>query len=414
MENCHLARLAELFAELEPAIKAFLPEPKRFARLRRELAALESRYPDPAARPPLYGIPVGVKDIFHVDGFTTRAGARVPADLLQGEQARSVTLLKEAGALVLGKTVTTEFAYFATGPTRNPHNTEHTPGGSSSGSAAAVGAGLCPLALGTQTIGSIMRPAAYCGTFGFKPTSGRIPLDGVIPLSPSADHIGFFAADAAWAKLAAAALCRDWENDERIAESAPLVLGVPEGDYMERASARALRHFADACFRLKDAGAKLKTLDLLPDFAAISARHDDLVAAEAASVHREWFAGHAALYHDKTAELIRRGQTIEGARLAECRAGRGALRARLADALERHGLSAVIAPAATGPAPEGLASSGDPIMNLPWTHAGLPVAGVPSGMLDGLPMGVQLIGGWMRDEALLRLAAKVETVLKNG
>jgi len=411
MESRHLDHLEKLFAKLEPSIEAFLPEPDRFERLRRELEELDLRYPDPAARPPLYGIPVGVKDIFHVEGFTTRAGCRLPEELLQGEEARSVRLLREAGALVLGKTVTTEFAYFATGPTGNPHNPEHTPGGSSSGSAAAVGAGICPLALGTQTIGSIMRPAAYCGAVGFKPTYGRISLEGVIPLSPSADHVGLLAADTAWAKLAAAALCADWKED---ADEPPLVCGVPEGEYLERTGARGRRHFEDACFRLKDAGAKIKEVNVLPDFGEIYERHNDLVAAEAAVVHRAWFAAHAQLYHEKTAQLIRRGHGVSAERLAQCRAGRGALRARLADAMERHGLSCFLSPSAPGPAPEGLASSGDPVMNLPWTHAGLPVVGVPSGKLGGLPMGVQLTGAWMEDERLLNLAAGIERLLANG
>ncbi len=142
-------------------------------------------------RPPLFGIPIGIKDIFHVNGFSTHAGSRLPPKQLMGEEAKCVSDLKKAGALILGKTVTTEFAYFEPGPTMNPHNPNHTPGGSSSGSAAAVAAGLCPLALGSQTIGSIIRPASFCGVVGYKPSYDRISRDGVIPVSPSLDHIGF-------------------------------------------------------------------------------------------------------------------------------------------------------------------------------------------------------------------------------
>ena len=155
-----------------------------------------------------------MKDIFHVKGFLTRAGSGLPVDLLTGPEAESVTQLKQAGALILGKTVTTEFAYFAPGPTRNPRNPAHTPGGSSSGSAAAVGAGLCPLALGTQTIGSILRPASFCGVVGFKPSFGRISSAGVIPFAVSLDHIGFFTQDVAGATLAAAVLCKNWGDEE--------------------------------------------------------------------------------------------------------------------------------------------------------------------------------------------------------
>ena len=137
---------------------------------------------------------IAVKDIFHVEGLPTRAGSRLPAAELGGPEAESVQALKRAGGLVLGKTISTEFAYFASGPTRNPHDPRHTPGGSSSGSAAAVAAGYCPLALGTQTIGSISRPASFCGVVGYKPTYGRISTAGVIPLSPSLDHVGIFSA----------------------------------------------------------------------------------------------------------------------------------------------------------------------------------------------------------------------------
>src|SRR4030095_6717833 len=151
-------------------------------------------------------------DIFRVEGFTTQAGSRLPSDLLQGEEAKSVTRLKEAGAIIFGKTVTTEFAYFSPGPTRNPHNPQHTPGGSSSGSAAAVAAGFCNLALGTQTIGSLLCSASFFGIVGLKPTYERISRDGVIPLSPSLDHEGLFASDAETALNAARALYQDWDE----------------------------------------------------------------------------------------------------------------------------------------------------------------------------------------------------------
>src|SRR5215213_7607826 len=201
-----LAQVEARFTQQEPSILAFLPEEERFTRLYDEAEALVLSYPDLIKRPLLFGALVGVKDIFHVDGFTTQAGSRLPADALEGKEAQSVSRLMNAGALIFGKTVTTEFAYFSPGPTRNPHHLEHTPGGSSSGSAAAVAAGFCHLALGTQTIGSIIRPASFCGVVGLKPTYERISREGVIPLSPSLDHVGFFASDAETAINAARAL----------------------------------------------------------------------------------------------------------------------------------------------------------------------------------------------------------------
>src|SRR5258706_7512203 len=159
-------------------IHALSPDPERRVRLIAGAKSLEARFPDPASRPPLYGIPLGIKDIFHVDGFLTRAGSRLPSELFSGSEADCVRALRSAGALILGKTVSTEFAYFEPGPTRNPHNLQHTPGGSSSGSAAAVAAGFFSFWLGTQTIGSTIRPAAFCGIVGFKPTYKRISTKG--------------------------------------------------------------------------------------------------------------------------------------------------------------------------------------------------------------------------------------------
>jgi Asp-tRNA(Asn)/Glu-tRNA(Gln) amidotransferase A subunit family amidase len=151
----------------EPLTHTLVPEPGRRARLLNEATALQKRFPSPESRPPLYGVLLGVKDIFYADGFPTRAGSQLPSEVFTGAEASCVTKVREARALLLGKTVTTEFAYFEPGPTRNPHNLDHTPGGSSSGSAAAVAAGFCPVALGTQTIGSVIRPAAFCGIVGF-------------------------------------------------------------------------------------------------------------------------------------------------------------------------------------------------------------------------------------------------------
>ena len=156
----YVDEMCDRLEKLDSHIEAMLPEPDRRSRLRSEATALQARYPDPANRPPLYGALVAVKDIFHVSGFVTAAGSEVPPELFAGPEATCVQMLRDAGALILGKSVTTEFAYFEPGPTRNPHNLSHTPGGSSSGSAAAVAAGLCTLSLGTQTIGSVIRPGS--------------------------------------------------------------------------------------------------------------------------------------------------------------------------------------------------------------------------------------------------------------
>ncbi|HEX6863656.1 MAG TPA: amidase [Thermoanaerobaculia bacterium] len=400
-----LDRLESLFRDREPSLQAFVPEDDRFERLHREADAL------PEAGAPLYGMLVGVKDIFHVDGFPTRAGSRLSPDELRGPEAPSVTRLKEAGALILGKTVSTEFAYFAPGPTRNPHHPERTPGGSSSGSAAAVAAGLCPLALGTQTIGSLIRPAAFCGVVGFKPSYGRVSTDGVIPLAPSLDHIGTLTADVAGAALAARVLFSDWTGSA--ARRRP-VLGVPEGPYLARPSEEGRAHFHATCERLTGAGFEIWSMPAMPDFEEIETRHRRLVAAEAARVHEEWFRRFRGLYAPQTADLIKWGQTVSAAETEQDLAGRGKLREELTASMDAHGIDLWLSPAALGPAPRGLASTGDPIMNLPWTYAGMPTLGLPAGLsVERLPMGLQVTGRFGADEDLLAWGAEIERALQS-
>jgi Asp-tRNA(Asn)/Glu-tRNA(Gln) amidotransferase A subunit family amidase len=432
-----LDELAARFDELEPALAAVLPEEGRFERLRRESRDLLARFPNPAKRPPLFGVPVGIKDVFRVDGFPTRGGSRLPAAELAGPEASCVGLLRSAGALILGKTVSTEFAYFAPGPTRNPVHPEHTPGGSSSGSAAAVAAGLCPLALGTQTIGSITRPAAYCGVVGFKPSWGRIPADGLIPLAPSLDHVGFFTPDAAGATLAASVLCEDWRG---VADSATRPrLGVPVGPYLDHATPEGLAGFQAACRRLARAGYEIVEVPAFADFDAVVERHRLLVAAEAAEVHAGWFARHRELYERRTVELIERGQAAGAADVERARSGREKLRQELTALLDQHGLDLWISPAAPGTAPRGLDSTGDPILNLPWSQAGLPTLGLPLGggaplpaggreMGEGsgvrarggdhdgvtsLPLGLQIAARFEADEELLAWGEELERALLN-
>jgi Asp-tRNA(Asn)/Glu-tRNA(Gln) amidotransferase A subunit family amidase len=407
----YLDRLEAAFEEREPALHAFVPEQGRFERLRREARALAELHPRPADRPPLFGIALGVKDIFRVAGLPTRAGSRLPAAELAGREAASVRTLRRAGALVLGKTVTTEFAWFAPGPTRNPRDGRRTPGGSSSGSAAAVGAGLCPLALGSQTIGSIVRPASYCGVVGFKPSYGRIATAGVVPLAPSLDHVGLLTGEVAAARLAAGLLCRRWQPASASARRRPR-LGIPTGPYLAHASAAGRAHFEAVCARLAAAGYAITTVPAFPDFEELAVRLRLLVAAEAARVHAAWYERHRELYDPRTAELIERGRRVSPAELARARRERAVLRRAVTALAESHRVDLWISPAAPGPAPRGLGSTGDPVMNLPWTYSGLPVLGLPAGeTAAGLPMGLQLTGRWYGDEQLLAWGSALERAL---
>lgn len=408
----YVDELCDRAEAIDGAILSLLPEAGRRERLRAEAAALRTRWPDPASRPPLYGVPVGVKDIFRVDGFPTRCGSALPPELFAGPEAASVAILRAAGALVFGKTVTTEFAAFEPGATANPRNLGHTPGGSSSGSAAAVAAGLCPIALGSQTVGSVIRPAAFCGVVGYKPSYGRIPIGGVIPYSPSVDHVGFFVQDVAGARLAASVLCDDWRTDATQVGDRKPVLALPDGPYVPQATEDGLAALERQIAVLEGAGYVVKRVPAFADIDAITERHRRLAVAEMAIVHRDWFAGHGSLYRPRTVGNIRDGQTVGAEELNAALAGRLALRAELAALLRDAGADLWIAPPARGVAPEGLGATGDPIVNSPWTHAGVPALTVPAGHnAQGLPFGMQLIAPHGGDEQLLTWAESIAAIL---
>jgi len=390
-------------AQVEPRIEALLPEPDRRERLHAEANKLQSRFPDPADRPPLYGALLAVKDIFHLSGFVTRAGSAVPPEHFAGPEAIAVRLLREAGVLIFGKSVTTEFAYFEPGPTRNPHNPAHTPGGSSSGSAAAVASGLCSLALGTQTIGSVSRPAAFCGIVGFKPTLYRIPTTGLVYFSRTVDQVGFFTQDVAGAALAASVLCQSWRP--QYAPKALPKLGIPIGPYLEQTEPDALKAFENQISRLEALGCTIKHLPVLADIKLLNHLHRQMIFGEFAREHAEIYPQHAALYRPRTVEIIEIGKKVGAEELNAARANCNRLRAELEARMSEAEIDLWVCPSACGPAPQGIHATGDPNMNLPWTHAGMPVITLPCGRSDyGLPLGLQFIAPFGADELLLSWA----------
>lgn len=402
-----ISSLQSLFDSREPDVLAFIPEENRFERLQKEAEELIKKYSDINNRPPLFGMTVGVKDIFHVDGFTTQAGSKLPSQDLQGNEATSVTKLKNAGALVIGKTVTTEFAYFTPGQTRNPHNQNHTPGGSSSGSAAAIGAGLCDIALGTQTIGSVIRPAAFCGAVGFKPTYERISRAGVIPLSPTFDHVGVFANNVTRIKDVASVLIEDWRLEIR--DSKP-VLGIPDGKYLENVSKEGFKHFEEMC-KLLSINYELRSVRIMDNFDEIKSRHDAIMSYDASQVHKEWFAKHETLYSQKFSDLVKRGRAVTNYKSSL--EARDKFRNQINETMNQNQIDLWICPPAIGPAPKGLESTGDPVMCLPWTQIGFPAINIPTTKNeDNLPFGLQLVGAWNSDESLLAWAEEIEKVVR--
>lgn len=403
-----ISSLQSHFDSREPEVLSFIPESNRFERLQKEAEELTKKYPNVNNRPPLFGITVGVKDIFHVNGFTTQAGSKLPTQDIQGNEAASVTKLRNAGALIMGKTVTTEFAYFTPGPTRNPHNPNHTPGGSSSGSAAAIGANLCNVTLGTQTIGSVVRPAAFCGVVGFKPTYERISRAGVIPLSPMLDHIGFFTNDIDTTNQVASVLIEDWKP---ATTNRKPILGIPDGKYLSNASDYAQACFNDLCTLLAQAGYEIRRVQIMDDFDEIKARHDAIMSYDAFQVHKEWFAKHEAFYSQKFSDLIKRGRAVTNYQ-SQLEA-RDKFRNQIIEAMNQNQIDMWICPPAVGPAPKGLESTGDPVMCLPWTQIGFPAMNIPTTKNeDNLPLGLQLVGTWNADENLLAWANEIEKVVR--
>ena len=393
----------------DPLIQALLPEPARRQRLTDEAEGLLARFPDPARRPPLFGVVVGVKDFFRVDGFPTRAGSKLPASLFDGPESAVVTILKQNGALIAGKAVTTEFAYFQPGPTRNPHNLEHTPGGSSSGSAAGVAAGFYPLALGTQTIGSVIRPAAFCGIIGYKPSYDRIPTADMLFFSPSVDHVGLFTQDVATMRLACSAVCDGWDSGMGAPAGSVPVLAVPDGPYLDEAEEIGRQHFEETLERLAGEGFRIERVPFFPNFSELNRRHRRLNAVEVAQIHRDWYREHSDLYSVHMHEIMRTGSTVSDVERDDIRADQLRLRHSMEETLLSAGADLWIAPAATGPAPHGIHATGNPIMNLPWTNAGVPALAVPAGETDdGLPMGVQFCAPFGADERLLAWGEALE------
>ncbi|CAK7058910.1 MAG: Glutamyl-tRNA(Gln) amidotransferase subunit A [Desulfovibrio sp.] len=403
--------LFERIEQREGTLRVFESGAPVKERVMRDIADLLKKYPDPAKRPPLFGVPVGVKALFRVDGEPTRVGSLLPADLFAGPEAALVTALRKAGAVIFGLTATAELASAEPAATCNPHNEAHTPGGSSSGSAAGVAAGFFPLAIGSQTIGSVVRPAAFCGVVGFKPSYGVLPTSGMVYFSPSADHAGIFTATVTEAAAAFRAL-----RPESVAVPVPAAirLGIPAGPYLEQAKPETVAHFraALADFAAKSGGAvEIADVPCLEDVAAIATLHHDMINAEFAVEQGPFFFRYEGLYRPRTVANIRRGMLLGMEAAARGRESQTALRHKLGAVMNAHGLTAFAAPSAVGEADKGLLATGDPCMSTPWTHAGMPSVTVPIGVgPQGLPLGVQLVGRFADDGVLLALAEYLETL----
>lgn len=393
--------------EVEVAVQAWREVAGEMALAAAERLGAEAR--QGRIRGPLHGIPVGVKDIIDVAGLPTRGNSRARADIAPASaDAEIVARLRLAGAIVLGKTHTTEFAYFDPSPARNPHNIEHTPGGSSSGSAAAVASGAVPLALGTQTFASVNRPAAYCGIAAFKPSTQSLSTFGVLPLSPTFDTVGCFGSTVEDAVALFDALCPDFARvtspDGGSAELGEVV--ILDDPVLADASADVLAARDVAADRLAEAGVPVRRAASPVSFAELFDHHLSAMEYEIGRIHGPLLSAAGELVGTKLAEAIRRGAVISDEAYRQSRLALAAARVRFWSAMA--GTAAILFPATPATAPRGIAWTGDPKYIAPWTALGGPVVTMPAGVAaDGLPIGVLLCGRPGQDVSFTRTACRL-------
>ncbi|MGZ3431662.1 MAG: amidase [Isosphaeraceae bacterium] len=368
-------------------------------------------------RGPLHGMPIGVKDIINVQGLPTSCGIAGWEGSTDPIDASIVARLRKAGAIILGKTVSTPFAWIDPPVTRNPWNLERTPGGSSSGSAAAVACGMCLAALGTQTGGSITRPSAFCGVAGMKPTFGYLDDQGIFPLAPTLDHPGFIARAVADLRLLFE-VCR--RPDSPAEQYAPWVRGAvdrprlsrPHGIFDSLASPEMGAALNSALGCLGDAGAEVCVFGATRLFEPMLRDHRVIMAAEAAAAHRELGDAKPPAYPPRIAELLREGDAIRDLDYLQACGHLSKHRLVMDEWLKR--VDALVTPATLGAAPDP-STTGDPVFNSPWSLLGLPTVSFPIGLsADGLPLAVQLIGRARFDLHLLRTAQWCETVIRSA
>lgn len=361
---------------------------------------------------PLRGLPVGLKDIYDTADMPTEYGSAAYKGHRPASDAASVTMLRRAGAVILGKTVTTEFAHQQTGKTRNPHNLEHTPGGSSSGSAAAVAAGMVPIATGSQTGGSVIRPGAYCGIAAFKPSYKLIPTVGVKCFAWTLDTVGLYGAGVADVAFATAAMTgRDLRVD-RAAPSAPRVALMRTHIWAD-ASADMHNAVEQTARALEAAGASVKDATEPPLLEDAWRAHKVIIEYEAARSYAYEYDHKRDLLGPKTVAMLDRAATVSTDTYDDAR--RVAKRARLALADLMGAFDVILTPSAPGAAPHGIGATGPANFNWLWTLMGTPCVNVP-GLSDGtgLPLGVQIVGRFGRDRAALEAALFAEGALVNA
>jgi Asp-tRNA(Asn)/Glu-tRNA(Gln) amidotransferase A subunit family amidase len=389
-ESC-IARIAEL----DPVVRAFVDIDVDGA-LRR---AIELDEKSPSG--PLHGVPIAVKETVDVAGLKCTLGTQVHRSRIPACDAIAVQRLREAGAIIVGTTVSTEYAIARAGPTTNPHNSAHTPGGSSSGSAAAVAAGMVPIAVGTQTIGSIIRPSTYCGIFGLKPTKGAINTSGAMPLSVYLDHIGPMARTVADISLACRIMFdRDAAHSAIISsDKTPTRALRIEGPMQERIESPTREALNRAQTLLEGNGIQVERGSLPSTFANVVSCYETILFRDIALNHGQDRDAFGNAMSDRLRKIIDDGRAVSDREYNESIAEAEVYRQKLRKLLA--GDTIILAPATDGAAPIFSEETGPSRLQGLWTLAGLPALAVPCGKVEGLPVGVQLIAAPERDNLVL-------------
>ena len=371
---------------------------------------------------PLHGVPIGIKDIYHIAGVPTTAGSKVYADYVPDETAVTINLLEAAGAIMLGKTVTTEFACLDPSHTKNPWNPAHTPGGSSSGSAVSVAARMCPVAMGSQTVGSVLRPASYNGVVGLKPTYGRVSRRGVVPVSWSLDTVGWMGRTVEDMALLLQVMAGPDEQDPAASrlpaddylaglESAgPPRIGLITSFFMEESDEETQRRTRSVLENLSSAGASVVELTLPESFKTSIQDQLLIMGVEAAAFHKPMYEKQAQDYRPKLREMLRQGLETGAAAYSK------ALERRLQFTAEMKLLAeqadVLLTPSTPTAALADLTNTGDTRFQGPWTSCGLPSITLPIGLAEsGLPVGIQLIAPPFEEARLLAVARWCEKII---
>ncbi len=364
-------------------------------------------------RGPLHGIPVGIKDIIDTQDFPTEYGSPIYKGRRPGADAACVALLKDSGAVILGKTRTTELAALHPTVTTNPHDPAHTPGGSSSGSAAAVGCGMVPAALGTQTFGSVIRPAAYCGAVGFKPTYGTITRSGLKPQADSLDTVGAITRSAADLPLVLAGLTAHAPADFTTSAPENPRIGVVRGPAWREAQEETVRAVDDAARAFEGAGARVSEVEVPALFEDALEAHFTLARYEMVRGYAYEWREHREMISESLAPMLAFGETVSLADYRAAGALAGAARAHVAGVFEN--FDVLLTASQPGEAPRGLGSTGNPVFNRLWTLLHLPCVTLPFAKgPNGLPVGVQLIAPRNADASLIAVATWAEAILAGG